>query len=346
MGHPMESREESLIGSFIEGIKLIRVIGRGTFSVVLLGQKSLSFEKYAVKCMKKSISTKELLSQMSETQILSKLNHPNIVKLTNTIETDEYVYLIQEYCQTDLFECITYNNGFDGLNARSMFIQLCHAVVYCHSQSVFHRDIKPENILLMNNGATVKLADFGLATNKQLSRESGCGTDAYLSPECYSVSKQRSTRSYSCSASDIWSLGVVLINILSGSNPWRVPSKTDESFLYHMLDSGDLDTFRTSFGFTDELCQLLRRILNLDPFARPTARELLEDFSAIPHLKLGTFSTKASFGKQPLDSSTFCCSLPKSIFVEPNCKSNHLRQSISWSTSIRSEPWSYINHNR
>ncbi|KAG6820525.1 hypothetical protein H0H93_015998 [Arthromyces matolae] len=109
----------------------------------------------------------------------------------------------------------------------SMFSQMCDAVAACHDQSVFHRDIKPENFIVTDGWTTspngrqerkviVKLTDFGLSTNDSASSDMDCGSAPYMSYEC----RNNVAPTYRPRAADVWSLGIVLINMLYHSNPW------------------------------------------------------------------------------------------------------------------------------
>ena len=76
----------------------------------------------------------------------------------------------------------------DDAKNRQVFLQILRAVQYCHDQSIYHRDLKPENILVKDNGYTVKLADFGLATRDVLTSDFGCGSTFYMSPGMFLIS--------------------------------------------------------------------------------------------------------------------------------------------------------------
>jgi serine/threonine protein kinase len=151
------------------------------FACVYLAEDKLG-KQFAVKAIsKKNISVATLETQREEAHILAKLSHPNIVKLINTIETAEFLYIIEEICDMDLFDQI--EAGIPPEIARTLFRQICKAVDYCHENQVCHRDLKPENILLKNG--QIKLADFGLATTDVLSGQFLIGSVRYMSPEMY-----------------------------------------------------------------------------------------------------------------------------------------------------------------
>ncbi|KAI8908346.1 kinase-like domain-containing protein [Gorgonomyces haynaldii] len=274
------TKPQSQIGQCIGDIRLVSVIGQGSFAVVFLGMRRN--QKVAVKCLyKQGLTSSQLALQMSEANLLTTLKHDNIIKLLETIETDDCVYLVLEYCETDLFDFIMASSRPEAETKR-LFSQLCHAVDFCHQMNVYHRDLKPENVLLI--AGDVKLADFGLATQHSLSNEFGCGSVRYMAPECLSGVDAGMPLPYSCAANDVWSLGIILINLLTGKNPWVEPSRKDKHFKAHMGREMERDSFQLQFGFTDDLCHLLRRVFDLDPFKRPSALELAYLVEEIPYL--------------------------------------------------------------
>jgi serine/threonine protein kinase len=111
--------------------------------------------------------------------------HHNVVSLLRILESPDCTYVVMEYCpEGDLFSNITEHGRFVGDDqlAKHAFLQILDAVQYCHSIGIYHRDLKPENILVTDNGHTVKLADFGLATTDPITSDFGCGSTFYMSP--------------------------------------------------------------------------------------------------------------------------------------------------------------------
>ncbi|KAI8926008.1 kinase-like domain-containing protein, partial [Entophlyctis helioformis] len=251
---PLNPRAQ--LGSLIDGgrIRLVSILGEGSFAVVFLGRDTASNASYAVKCLyKMGLSKDQLALQLREADMLASLaHHPHVVRLHKTLQTPDFVFLVLERCQTDLFDAIMRCEGFSEPAARRLFAQLVDAVAAAHAAHIFHRDLKPENVLIAHPGdafvesaLAVKLTDFGLATSDALSTEFGCGSVRYMAPECLaSNAAGRSTTSgaaasmpgalrpapYSPAANDVWSLGVILINLLTGKNPWVEPSPKDKHF--------------------------------------------------------------------------------------------------------------------
>ncbi|EMD30889.1 hypothetical protein CERSUDRAFT_145764, partial [Gelatoporia subvermispora B] len=147
--------------------------------------------------------------------------HPNVVTAHGAWEDAEYVYILLDYCSGgDLYDYID-EGEFRGDDARvkSVFVQIVDAVMACHERGVFHRDIKPENIMCSADGNEVYLADFGLATDKERSLRHGAGSAMYMSPEC--IGEEFEFAPYSTRTSDVWALGVILVQLVAGTAPWK-----------------------------------------------------------------------------------------------------------------------------
>lgn len=153
--------------------------------------------------------------------------------------------------------------GHDSL-ITSVFLQLLDAVQHCHSLGIFHRDLKPENILCSAGGERLLLADFGLATSERVSKDFGCGSTFYMSPECQGGVYEK-VSAYSTELNDVWSLGVILVNLTCGRNPWRQASVSDETFRAFVQDG---DFLRTILPISRECNDVLKAIFRLDPRER------------------------------------------------------------------------------
>ena len=224
--------QDPLVGRQLSTYKLIRRIGRGGMAAVYLAARADDeFHKLvAIKLVQPGLDSENLLHRFrNERQTLAGLDHPNIVKLLDGGSTPEGLpFLVMDYvqgCPVDDY-CDQHMLCVD--DRLHLFTKVCEAVHYAHQKGVIHRDLKPGNILV-TTGGTPKLLDFGIAkvlnpeSSSQilLATEAGtrCMTPAYASPE-----QMRGTPV--TPATDIYSLGVVLYELLSGHRPYRLTQHT------------------------------------------------------------------------------------------------------------------------
>jgi len=148
-----------LTGSSVGQYTLLDKVGSGGFATVYKALDTLSNEYVAIKCIEKTAFSK--LS--TESAIMLGLHHPNIVHLYGCIETVEWVYIVLEHCDMDLFQAIATIDFTDAI-VHEIFSQILKAVQHCHNHGVSHRDLKPENILISvrKSDSTIRLADFGM----------------------------------------------------------------------------------------------------------------------------------------------------------------------------------------
>jgi serine/threonine protein kinase len=199
--------------------------------------------------------------------------HPNVVSMHKIVDDPDCIYVVLEYCpEGDLFLNITERGQYVGKDelAKSVFLQILDAVEHCHTLGIFHRDLKPENILVSDRGDSVKLADFGLATSSDRSEDYGCGSTFYMSPECLDPISSRRPYYY-CAPNDVWSLGVILVNLTCGRNPWTQASFEDSTYRAFTRSQGFL---KTILPLSDELNDILGRIFIRNPDQRITLPEL------------------------------------------------------------------------
>lgn len=264
------------IGSLIDKgrLEITNVLGVGAYGVVY-SARHINQRMYAVKCMPKvNIDARQHRLHETEIRLHAQVSgHPNIIGLEKVVETADTLNVVLEYCdEGDLFSMITEKGGYLGNDRliKRVFVQILDAVQFCHFHGIFHRDLKPENILVFDGGRTVKLADFGLATTDVWSRDFGCGSTFYMSPECQGGKR---VREYNSAANDVWSLGVILINLTCGRNPWKQACPQDETFSMFLRDR---DFLKTILPLSDELNDILKDIFVLKPGKRISLDELRE----------------------------------------------------------------------
>ena len=203
----------------IEDYIIKDTIGKGTFSVVKLGEHIKTKKKVAIKILdKEKIKSKEDLTRIKrEIKILSILDHPNIIKTYKISETPKKYYIIMEYCEGgELFDYIVEKERLDEFESSIFFYQLINALDYIHSKGVAHRDLKPENLLLSQN-KNIKIIDFGLSNFFETGvggLATPCGSPSYASPEIIKGEV------YDGFKIDIWASGIILFAMLCGYLPF------------------------------------------------------------------------------------------------------------------------------
>jgi serine/threonine protein kinase len=189
---------EKRLGRYLEGkLQLTGILGTGAYGVVYSAVDKNGV-RYAVKCLSKynadgtPLDRRQNSFQTREIRLHYHASaHPNVVSMLRIVDDPDCIYVVLEYCpEGDLFYNITERGQYVGKDelAKKVFLQILDAVEYCHSLGIYHRDLKPENILVSDQGETVKLADFGLATSSDRSEDYGCGSTFYMSPGNFSLS--------------------------------------------------------------------------------------------------------------------------------------------------------------
>lgn len=186
---------EERLGQVLAGwLQLTGILGVGAYGVVYTAVDIQTNIPYAVKALNKlGLEPRQRKFQQREIQLHHQASvHPNVVSLVKIMDSPDCTYVVIEYCpEGDLFSNITEQGKYIGNDAlaRRAFLQILDAVEYCHSIGIYHRDLKPENILVTDEGMTVKLADFGLATDDHITSDFGCGSTFYMSPGDFSQSR-------------------------------------------------------------------------------------------------------------------------------------------------------------
>ena len=191
-------------------------LGKGAFGSVFRALNMGTGETVAVKQIKLADLPKSELRVITlEIDLLKNLDHPNIVKYHGFVKSSESLNIILEYCENGSLHSISKNFGKFPENLVGLYMsQVLHGLLYLHEQGVIHRDIKGANILTTKQGL-VKLADFGVATRTTSLHESTVvGTPYWMAPEVIELSG-------ATTASDIWSLGCTVIELLDGKPPYH-----------------------------------------------------------------------------------------------------------------------------
>ncbi|KAL4873455.1 hypothetical protein BDV12DRAFT_160030 [Aspergillus spectabilis] len=268
-------------------LELTSILGVGAYGVVYTAVDIHTDVMYAVKALNKvGLDPRQLKFQQREIKLHHMASqHPNVVSLVRIMDSPDCTYVVIEFCpEGDLFSSITDKSHFIGNDplVKRVFLQILDAVHYCHALGIYHRDLKPENILVTDQGLTVKLADFGLATTDYLTSDFGCGSTFYMSPECQQPNP-RPMSYYQSAPNDVWSLGVILVNLTCGRNPWKRASIEDSTFRAYLKDPFFL---KSILPLSDELVCILSRIFETDPCKRitiPELRQIIMDCPRFTH---------------------------------------------------------------
>ncbi|XP_048122864.1 LOW QUALITY PROTEIN: MAP/microtubule affinity-regulating kinase 4 [Alosa alosa] len=258
------SDEQPHIGNY----RLLKTIGKGNFAKVKLARHILTGREVAIKIIDKTqLNPTSLQKLFREVRIMKGLHHPNIVKLFEVIETEKTLYLIMEYASGgEVFDYLVSHGRMKEIEARAKFRQIVSAVHYCHQKNIVHRDLKAENLLL-DADANIKIADFGFSNEFTLGNklDTFCGSPPYAAPELFQGKK------YDGPEVDIWSLGVILYTLVSGSLPF------DGQNLKELRERVLRGKYRVPFYMSTDCEGILRRFLVLNPTKRCTLEQIMKD---------------------------------------------------------------------
>lgn len=268
-------------------------IGSGGFSEVYLGRVMETDEVVAIKKIalnQKSLrNEKDRLKLIQEVELMQSLEHPNIVRFIDIIKTPTDWYIIMEYCNAGTLEDIIEEqrslSGSEMIrenNTKYYLQQLCSALAYLRQKGYFHRDLKPLNILLSDRvisgvsssgddatpGLVLKLADFGLSRAFDDEEElvmTICGSPLYMAPEIVI------DKTYNSQA-DLWSIGIIMYQLLFGILPYRVNTFRE---LSECLRNERID-FHTERNYSSNCFHLLKMLLTKRAESRITWDEFFD----------------------------------------------------------------------
>uniref|UniRef100_A0A665X635 non-specific serine/threonine protein kinase n=1 Tax=Echeneis naucrates TaxID=173247 RepID=A0A665X635_ECHNA len=241
-----EEQQQPHVGNY----RLLKTIGKGNFAKVKLARHILTGREVAIKIIDKT-----------------QLNPNSLQKLFEVIETDRTLYLVMEYASGgEVFDYLVAHGRMKEKEARAKFRQIVSAVQYCHQKHIVHRDLKAENLLL-DADMNIKIADFGFSNEFTLGNklDTFCGSPPYAAPELFQGKK------YDGPEVDVWSLGVILYTLVSGSLPF------DGQNLKELRERVLRGKYRIPFYMSTDCENLLKRFLVLNPAKRGTLEQIMKD---------------------------------------------------------------------
>ncbi|MCX9155157.1 protein kinase [Niveibacterium sp. 24ML] len=267
--------------------RIIREIGRGATAIVYLAENPFYPEPVALKHINFDDKSKDrakwnrrLLKLLRAEEAVSKrLNHPNIIRIFETVIEANQAYVVMEYFEGySLERYCTFDNLLPINRVVSIIFKCCMALDYAYKNGIIHRDIKPANILV-DDQDNVKITDFGLAMNikKQSDEDStfimGVGSPAYMSPE--------QVKSYPLNQkTDLYSLGVVLFHLLTGRLPFR--AKNPAQLVYRIINADPPSAVLLNPAVPEGMDPIIRKALEKDLYSRyKNGAEIAKDLSAV-----------------------------------------------------------------
>ncbi|XP_037376941.1 serine/threonine-protein kinase MARK2-like [Talpa occidentalis] len=248
----------------IKNYAVLGALGEGFHAKVKLALHTPTGTEVAIKIIRKDkVAHRKWLA--SEVGCMKALCHPNIIQLFQVVDTRDELLLVMEYAEGGNLEDYLHQHGrLKESEARQIFWQLLSALSYCHAKGIAHRDLKPENLLL-DQHKNIKVADFGLGVqcaNQALSTY--CGSPEFTAPEIYLH------QMYKGPTADVWSLGVILYNMVTGEMPF-VGTNARE------LRDSVLSGHYYEPDYLSEQCRdLLRELMVRDPQSRSALESIIQ----------------------------------------------------------------------
>ena len=205
-------------GQTLGKYKIVAPLGSGGFGAVYLARDTWIDKNVALKVPhRQNLNFSELLQ---EPRLLAALDHPNIVSITTAEKQENIFFIVMEYVEGETLETVIAGGALDTPRMLDMTTQACSAIQHAHDQGVIHRDLRPPNMLISSAGV-LKVADFGVSRFLELAARGTTviGSPPYMAPEQF--------EGKAVFASDIYSLGVTMYQMLTGVLPYESPTPSD-----------------------------------------------------------------------------------------------------------------------
>jgi serine/threonine protein kinase len=240
-------------------------LGAGSFAIVRQGVNKMTGESVAIKIINRTeMEEDDEVALRTEVEILSQIDHPNVVKMHEVFDEEDFLYIVLELMTGgELFDRIVEKESYSEKEAADTIRPIVDAIKYCHESGFIHRDLKPENLLYetKEEESIIKISDFGLArflpTNAFAT--TACGTPGYVAPEILRG------KGYGASV-DVWSIGITLYILLCGFPPFYSEDNAD---LFEQIKKGEFEFPSPYWDDISEMAKdLISKILTVDTSER------------------------------------------------------------------------------
>ncbi len=266
------------IGEEISRYRIVQLIGRGGMGVVFKAVDETLGRHVAIKILNSHLAVDEVLKKRFSLEAVaaSRINHTNIGYVHEIDELEDgRMYIVMAYYEGETLRVKMARGSMPIPQALDYAIQIARGLHQVHKQEIIHRDIKPANVIITPEGVA-KIIDFGLVKmNSSDLTQAGwkMGTVSYMSPE-------QARGDDVDHRTDLWSLGVVLYEMLYGQRPFR--GAHDQAVIYSILNTNPFRGIRSMRGDLEEIHQLLKKLLQKNPEERyADASQLVEDLETI-----------------------------------------------------------------
>lgn len=289
---------DNYVGKRLDGrYEVQEIIGVGGMSVVYKAYDNVDDRIVAIKVLKEEFLNNEEFKKRfkNESKAIALLSHPNIVKVYDVNFGEKLQYIVMEYIDgITLKEYITKQGAITWNDALFFMSQILKAVQHAHDKGIVHRDIKPQNIILLQNG-NIKVTDFGIArfsrSETKTLTEQAIGSVHYIAPE-------QAKGEYTDEKADIYSLGVVLYEMLAGSVPFEADSAVSVALMQLQADAERLTDINADIPLGLE--QICIHAMEKNPIDRyQTATEILLDIEEVINNPSTTFDYTSTKDNAP-----------------------------------------------